>query len=60
MFMPKNISVVLRHRVDADPDPTFHFAADPDPDLAPGFIKIITFFSFIHSKASLHFVISVL
>jgi len=25
-------SVVDRHRVDADPDPTFLFDADPDPD----------------------------
>ncbi len=25
-------SVVDRHRVDADPDPTFRFDADPDPD----------------------------
>ncbi len=27
-----NISVVDRHRFDADQDPTFHFDANQDPD----------------------------
>ncbi len=27
-----NIGVMDRHRVDADPDPAFHFDTDPDPD----------------------------
>ncbi len=34
-------SVVDRHRFDADPDQTFHFAADPDPDPTPSFTHII-------------------
>jgi hypothetical protein len=29
--------VVGRHRFDADPEPTFHFDADPDLDPTPTF-----------------------
>jgi hypothetical protein len=32
VFRIQMISVVDRHRTDADPDPTFHFDAYPDPD----------------------------
>ncbi len=57
-----------RHLVDADPDPTFHFDADPDlyPDRNPGFThvgKTELIFTFIHSIASLHnfmFLVSVI
>jgi hypothetical protein len=30
--VPKKISVVDRHRFDADPDPIFRFDANPNPD----------------------------
>jgi hypothetical protein len=33
-------SVVDRHRFDADPDPPFHFGADPDLDPDPPFWRI--------------------
>jgi hypothetical protein len=56
MFMPKNISLVDRHRVDADPDPdpTFQFDADLDPDPTTGFTNVgkAEFFTFLHSNAS--------
>ncbi len=29
------VSVLNRHRFDADPNHTFHFDADPDPDSDP-------------------------
>jgi uncharacterized membrane protein len=69
------INIVDRHRFDADPDPTFHFAAYPDPDPTPSFthVGISDFFdifyslifliSFIYSTVSLHifiFLVSVL
>jgi|688.fasta_scaffold1256234_1 hypothetical protein len=53
-----SLSVVDRHRCDADPDPTFRFAADPDPDLSPSFThggKPGFICTFINSSASLHF-----
>jgi hypothetical protein len=39
--------VVDRHRFNADPDPTFHFDADLDPDSTPSFQLVgkIRFFS---------------
>jgi hypothetical protein len=36
------INAVIQHRVDADPDRTFTFVADPDPDLNPDAIPIYT------------------
>jgi hypothetical protein len=33
-FISLTTIVVDRHRVDADPDQTFHFDADPDPTLS--------------------------
>jgi hypothetical protein len=33
-------SIVIRYRVDAGPDPTFHFNAVPDPDPTPGFTYV--------------------
>jgi hypothetical protein len=33
-------SVVDQHRLDADPDSTFHFDADPDPDPIPNFTLV--------------------
>jgi hypothetical protein len=30
-----------RHRVDADPDPTFHFNAGPDPDPTLSFNMLV-------------------
>ncbi len=42
-----------RHRLDADPDPTFPFYAGPDPD-TPSFTQVgkpDIFLPFIHSSA---------
>ena len=44
------VSVADRHRFDADPDPTFYFDVDPNPDLAPDpyyFVKDPRIFIFI-------------
>jgi hypothetical protein len=35
------VSVEDPHHVDADPDPVFHFQADPDPDLDPIFHSVV-------------------
>ncbi len=51
-----------RHLFDAEPNPTFHFDADPDQNLGPDPILIFTygmlgnhnFLKLIHSSASLH------
>ncbi len=54
-----SIGVILvdRHHVDTDPDPTFHFDADPDTGilLLPRvlhFLKNQNCFGLIHSTAS--------
>ncbi len=55
------LSVVDRHRVEADPDPdpTFHFDADPYPDLdpTPSFKQIVFIFSYNSTGTRLHYTI---
>jgi hypothetical protein len=48
-------SVVDRHRVDADPDPAFHFDGDPDPTSSYTQVGKTEFFlTFIHSSARVY------
>ncbi len=56
-----------QHHVDADPDPTFHFDANPDSYPVPADSLTLAeksyFFLLIHSSASLHcfiFLVSVI
>ncbi len=37
MYDTVRTSVVVRHRIDADPEPTLHFVDDQDPDPYPKF-----------------------
>ncbi len=48
-----------RHRLDADPDPTFHFDADSGPDPTPNFThvgKLEIFLDFIAIRVSIVFI----
>ncbi len=47
--------VVDRHSFDAYPDPSFHFDAEPDPDLdpTPSLTHVGNFYTYIYSSASL-------
>jgi hypothetical protein len=57
-FVKPNSCVVNQHHFDANPDTTFHFDADPEPDLDPStnstHVGKLGKLIFIHSSAGLH------
>ncbi len=63
MFSRKHLtSVVNRHRIDANPDPTFHLDAEPDtdPDPTQSFTHVerseeFFYFSFLQCQLTLFY-----